>query len=132
MTPLAEVADIETIWRTLTSAETDRAGRLIVVASAVVRRRFSDIDRRIASGAVDAVLAAHVVATMVKRAMTARTPEDAVAESIGEASRSWARGDGHDGDEPVLTDQLAALLASPGGRSTLPRTVRVGMGLPAP
>src|SRR5690349_11329851 len=67
--PFATYADVEARWRPLTSAEQDVATTLVDDASAMVRSRWTDVDSRIASGALTAADVIRVVASMVKRAM---------------------------------------------------------------
>jgi hypothetical protein len=67
--PFAIPEDVEDIWRPLTEQETRIAENLLGRASRMVRRRFSTIDARIASGDLDPKDAADVVSAMVKRAM---------------------------------------------------------------
>jgi hypothetical protein len=67
--PFATPSDVEDRWRDLTDAEEARAEVLLGDASRIVRRRWPDIDARIAAGDLDADDVLMVVAGMVKRAM---------------------------------------------------------------
>jgi hypothetical protein len=72
--PFATPSDVSDRWRPLTDAETTRATVLIADASRMIRRRWPDVDARIASpvgtpGHLDADDLTMIVANMVKRAM---------------------------------------------------------------
>lgn len=75
-TPLAGVADVWALWRTLDPVVEDPvAARLLQFASSIVRNRIPSIDGRIANGTLDPMLVANVVASMVIRHMMAREGE---------------------------------------------------------
>lgn len=73
--PLADVSDLEDIFRPLADSEAATAMRLLAKASAMLRQLQPHIDRRIAqyatdpaaTGALDPMLAAAVTAQIVKR-----------------------------------------------------------------
>lgn len=72
--PFATPTDLAARWRPLTEAETARAAVLLADASRMVRRRWRDIDARIASpetapGHLDAEDVEMIVCGMVRRAM---------------------------------------------------------------
>lgn len=67
--PFATYTDVEARWRPLSAAEEAIADQLAVDASDMIRERWTDIDARIANGAVPASSVTRVVAYMVKRAM---------------------------------------------------------------
>lgn len=73
MATLATSDDVEAAWRPLTDDERSRADALIDRASRKIRRRWPDVDDRIAAGTLDAGDVADVVAEMVQVAMT-QTP----------------------------------------------------------
>lgn len=66
---LASPDDVAELWRALSTEETALARTLIRYASAILRRRVTDLDARVASGDVGADLVALVVARMVLRVM---------------------------------------------------------------
>lgn len=69
-TPLATVEDLEAAWRPLSEQDQARAEALINRASRKVRRRWTDVDDRIAAGTLDAEDISDVVLEMVQVAMT--------------------------------------------------------------
>lgn len=83
--PFATYADVESRWRTLTSAEQGIADQLAIDASEMIRERWTDIDDRIATETIAATSVARVVAGMVKRAMIN-------ADAEGLESRAQAAG----------------------------------------
>jgi hypothetical protein len=132
VTLLATPDDVAAVWRTIQPGEeARRVDHLLAVATARVRQRFAGIDDRIASGDLDEVLVTHVVATLVKRAMTARAGDQPTSEGIGEASRSWTPGGSGD-DALVVDDDLAALLQPVPAGTGRPGTAALGVGLPLP
>lgn len=68
--PFASADDVADRWRPLTPAEYDLATKLTEDASDMVRDRWSDVDDRIESGALNSASVARVVAYMVKDAMS--------------------------------------------------------------
>lgn len=66
---LASIADVEQAWRPLSVDESARVAALIARASRKIRRRWPDVDDRIASGDLSAEVVADVVAEMVQSAM---------------------------------------------------------------
>jgi len=88
---------------------------------------LSPIDDRIADGTVDETIVAHVAAEMVKRYLDARGPNDPIREEAGPFAETWGQGQGA---ALVLTDDDCALLAPTGPRR--PRTINLGLGIPAP
>lgn len=83
--PFATYADVEARWRTLSDAERAAADVLAADASGMIRDRWSDVDARIANGALSSESVTRVVAFMVKRAMIN-------ADSEGLESRSQTAG----------------------------------------
>lgn len=95
--PLAEVADVEAIWRTLEPSETSQAAVLINIASAKLRARLPfDVDARIAlyattprsPGALDPMVVANVVATIVKRVLVNPDGLVSTTQTFGPISES--------------------------------------------
>ncbi len=125
--PFATPADIANIWRPLTDGEQTTATTYLEVASAIIRGRFADIDARIESGAISAVVVRHVAATMVKRVMAQRDPEAPIEEQAGPFRERWekATADGLSLDG----DDLAMLAPRGGGR---PRSHALGLGICPP
>lgn len=74
-TPFATSGDVEARWRTLALDEKLVADQLAIDASAMIRERWSDVDSRIASGALLPASVTRVVAFMVKRAMDRPAPD---------------------------------------------------------
>jgi hypothetical protein len=66
--PFATPEDLQARWRPLDPEETARAAVLLGDASRIVRRRWSDIDARIAAGDLDLEDVVMVVCAMVRRA----------------------------------------------------------------
>lgn len=83
MAAFATPADVEARWRPLTSAEQLVAATLLGDASGMVRARWTDVDARLASGALTADDVTRVVANMVKRAMINGPTEGVEQQSQG-------------------------------------------------
>lgn len=67
--PFATAEDVAARWRTLTSEEVVTANVLAEDASDMIRSRWTDVDARLASGALRPASLRRIVANMVKRAM---------------------------------------------------------------
>lgn len=106
MSNLAEISDVEGAWRPLSDAETLVVTNRLVFASAIVRQRVPDIDDRIASGDIDPVLVAGVVAEAIKRVMI--NPDGKRAETIDDYS--YTRDSALSAGSLYLTDDEIALL----------------------
>ncbi|GAA3405049.1 Gp19/Gp15/Gp42 family protein [Pseudarthrobacter polychromogenes] len=63
--PLAEVADLEKAWRALTVEERPRAEYYLGFSSRLIRRRWSNVDARLAAGDLATEDVADVVVHMV-------------------------------------------------------------------
>lgn len=63
--PLAAVADLEKAWRSLTAEEKPRAEYYLGFSSRLIRRRWSNVDARVAAGDLGAEDVADVVVHMV-------------------------------------------------------------------
>lgn len=87
--PFATAIDLEEVWRPLTTEEEARADALLARASRMIRRRWSNVDDRIASGDLDVEEVSDVVLEMVQVAMTAPLPG---AESTNEQAGPFAFG----------------------------------------
>lgn len=83
--PFATHTDVEARWRPLSSSEILVADTLLVDASSIIRERWTDVDARIASGALSADTLIRIVSQMVKRAMI-------VGDSEGLESQSQTAG----------------------------------------
>lgn len=116
--PLASAEDVEDLWRPLTDTETVRVERLIEKASALLRQATRQtIDTRTAlyataptdPKAVDPVVAATVVATVVKRFISNVDGAVSDTRTIGTVSHSVAyalRGDKNDlRGQMIVTEQ---------------------------
>jgi hypothetical protein len=122
--PLASVEDVADLWRPLTGDETTRVERLIEKASALLRQATrQSIDTRIGlfitdaadPRAVDPLVAATVVATVVKRFISNVDGAVSETQAIGSVSHSVAyalRGDKNDvRGQMIVTDQDLEALA---------------------
>lgn len=87
-TPLATVEDLEAAWRPLSTEEQTRAAALIDRASRKVRRRWTDVDDRIAAGTLDAADVSDVVLEMVQVAMTQTPGVSQTSEGAGPFNQS--------------------------------------------
>lgn len=115
--PLADASDLAGFWRELTSTEVEVAGNLLVVASAIVRRRFPDIDARILAGSLDLVIVRYVLSEMIKSAVAGVSrPVDAKSESesVGPFAHSVTYDTAVALGRLGLAEDLAALLAADG------------------
>lgn len=140
--PLAEVADVEAIWRTLEPTETTQANALIDIASAKLRSALPAVDARIALYgtlpvnplALDPVVVANVVATIVKRVLVNPDGLASTTQTFGpisEARNYEGRSGGDDSDsrgEIRVTaadlDNLLPVLATRRGGL---RSIQVGL-----
>ena len=118
MADLAAVADVEAVWRPLTSDEALRAESLLRFASAVVRRHVPSVDDRITAATLDADLVSGVVATMVTRAM--KNPDGLVARSVEDYTERYA--DARAGLS-LTADELALLAPPTAARTSSVRLV---------
>jgi len=124
MTALAELGDLEDMWRPLSDDEKPRALNLLEKASGLLRQKTRQtIDTRIGlfttdptdPRAVDPQVVATVVATVVKRFLSNVDGAASTTETAGPFSKSTAyvlRGDKNDvRGELVVTDQDIEALA---------------------
>lgn len=90
MDDLAELNDVAAAWRPLTSLETERAKYYLKVASRRIRRRWKDVDARIAAGTLDAEDVSDVVVQLVLGAIDTPPVRGAksFSETVGPMSRS--------------------------------------------
>ncbi|HEY9265503.1 MAG TPA: Gp19/Gp15/Gp42 family protein [Mycobacterium sp.] len=125
--PFADSGDIEAVWRTLTADEQARATKLIEYASRKIRRNVSDVDARIASGALDPLDVEMVVVAMVKRALmnTALEGVESQSQTAGPFAQ-MVRPSNPSGNLYLTKDELASL--SP--RRAAIRTIRTTSGYP--
>lgn len=63
--PLAQIVDLEKAWRALTAEEKPRAEYYLGFSSRLIRRRWSNVDARLADGDLGAEDVADVVVHMV-------------------------------------------------------------------
>lgn len=134
--PLATAAQVAALFRPLTDAEEPVVTAWLAKASRLLRGRFPDLDTRIASGDLDAGLAADAAVNMVLRVV--RIPGalsglgNIKAETTGPFRRDYYGADGTGGGVDVaVTDAEVALLAPKpaGGRRKGAGTIRVQAGL---
>lgn len=102
----------------------DSAAQLLVVASALIRRSFPDIDTRIGNGQLDAELAKFVAVQMVLRVL--RNPAGVRQETIGPSSISYDTSQAS-GQLTLTPDDLGMLAPAPTGIGI--GTARLGAGL---
>jgi hypothetical protein len=82
MADLATVSDVVARWRPLSTAEVNLATILVGDASRMIRRRWSDIDTRIAADPTGIGLDVKIViAAMVRRSMMNRDDEGVKSKS---------------------------------------------------
>lgn len=119
--PYASAQDVAAIWRPLDPAETERADVLARYASAAIRSRLPDTDRRIAEGLLAAEVATLVVVGMVLRVL--HNPGGVVSETVGPWSVQYgARG--ATGTLTLTDEDVALLTGSVGERRGNARAVR--------
>lgn len=134
--PLAQVEDVAAIWRPVTGDEIVRVASLINLASAKVRAAVPfDLDARIAlyatdptdATAVDPVLAAGVVAAIVKRVLVNPDGLQSYTRTVGPYSESRTHGAQGSGSGEVLVTaaDLAELLPRAVGSRV--RTLTTGL-----
>lgn len=124
--PLATVAEVVELFRTLTPAEEGLTKALLRQASTMVRSRPGVI-ARIADGTLDAEMVGHAVVTMVLRVL--RNPGGLRAETVGPFSRTFdttvAAG------QLVISDTELAILNPPSTAGTA-QPARTIMARPGP
>lgn len=142
-TSLADIGDVEDMWRPLTEAEKNRVGRLIIKASTLLRQRMPSVDDRIAAfiadptdpTGLDAASVATVVATVVKRFLVNTDGLTSETKSLGSASitKSYTQrgaAASHQSDArgalAVLDSDLAALNAATPRRAFLGTATATG------
>lgn len=109
---LASLADIEAGHQIVDSNEEGRLGLFLRLGSALLRRRFSTIDARIADLSLDGQLVKDVLVAMVLRAPSIVDPERVRSESVSDDTYSvtYAGVKGPSGMEVWITETEAALL----------------------
>lgn len=122
--PFATVDDVDAL-RPLDSDERDRAGVLLVYASATIRKPMPDIDARIASGDLDADLPRLVAVQMVIRVL--RNPDGVRQETVGPSSISYDTSAAL-GQLVLTDDELAILLPNPTGIGIGTARIAAGLG----
>lgn len=85
--PLATWQELQSSYRQLTEPEQQDATVLLQWASALLRSKCPDLDRRVAAGTLDPDLPRLVVCEMVKRAV--RNPEGLRTDVTGPYSATW-------------------------------------------
>lgn len=106
MSALATVADVEAVWRPLSSAEQGVAQAWLDRASALVRASVQNIDTRVAMDDNYRQLAAGVVVDMALRVL--KNPEGKRQESIDDYS--WTRDNSVAAGNLYLADDELSLL----------------------
>lgn len=96
---LAEITTIEKAWRPLNSAEKPRAEYYLGAVSRQIRRRWRDVDQRLAAGELDADDVSDVVVQLVIAAVdvpAASRKAKSWSESAGIVSKSVSLAGGKD------------------------------------
>lgn len=106
MSALATVADVEAVWRPLSSAEQGVAQAWLDRASALVRASVQNVDTRVAMDDNYRQLAAGVVVDMALRVL--KNPEGKRQESIDDYS--WTRDNSVAAGNLYLADDELSLL----------------------
>ena len=112
--PFATTADIENAWRALTAEETNVAEFWLEFASEVIRAEVPDIDDRIASGDLSAVVARGVTVAMVLRRL--QNPEGfrSVQQAIEDYSETKTRDSALSAGGVYLSEEELCLLRGRG------------------
>jgi hypothetical protein len=118
--PLAEVDDVEAVWRPLDADERAQADRLLVMASGLARQASPALDARVATSHAFATVVAAVVATAVVRVLV--NPDGVTQRAEGPFSATYSSGTGR----LYLTPDEIRLLAPP--VSSLSGVYSVGLG----
>ncbi|MCO4256507.1 Gp19/Gp15/Gp42 family protein [Pseudarthrobacter cellobiosi] len=121
---MADLAQIETVaaaWRPLTSVEVPRATYYLAAASRKIRRRWPDVDSRIAAGTLTEEDVSDVVVQMVLGAVDVVPVRGAksFSEGVGPMSRSATLA-GASSDPLVLEDWMVAVFE--GSSTALPQS----------
>lgn len=123
---LAQVADVEASWRPLSDLERPQAVRLLERASALLRHLAPEVDARVASGALPAVIVAGGVADAVARRLA--NPDGVVsrAETTGPYVESvrYATASSDDGAGLTFPAAFLAMCRAPETSSAV-GTIRV-------
>lgn len=108
MPDLAEIETVEAAWRPLTPAETSRATYYLGSASRKIRRRWPDVDSRIAAGTLAAEDVSDVVVQLVLGAVDVVPIRGAksFSEGAGPMSRSATLAGSSSTDPLVLEDWM--------------------------
>lgn len=112
-TTLAVPDDVAVKWRPLSTAEEQQVTVLLEEASAKLRRAIPNLDTRIGTGEVDAVLARAVVTNAVLRVL--KNPSGVTQQSAGPETASWS-GVRATGEVTITASDVADVLpATTGG-----------------
>lgn len=110
MADFAEMESIEAAWRPLTAAEKPRATYYLGKASRRIRRRWPDVDDRLASGQLESEDVSDVVVELVLGALGGPPIRGAksFSEGVGPMSRSATLAEGRT-DPLFLEDWMVAV-----------------------
>ena len=116
MADLADLPTVESAWRTLTPVERPRAEYYLGAASRAIRRRWPDVDDRLAAGSLDHHDVADVVVQLVIGAVDAPAVRGArtFSEAVGPMSRSVTLQSGKT-DPLVIEEWMVAVFEGRGG-----------------
>lgn len=103
MAELATKDELASAWRPIREKEQERADYWLGAASRRIRRRWRDVDARIASGSLDRADVADVVVHMVMRVMAGPASPDAKAWSVSAGSESQSITQGSARGDDLLT-----------------------------
>jgi len=122
--PFATPDDVDQLFPLGDDPSRDAAAQLLMVASALIRRSYPDIDTRISGGQLDASLPQFVAVQMVLRVL--RNPAGVRQETVGPSSVSYdpSQASGQLALTPADLDMLAP---APTGIGI--GTARLGAGL---
>lgn len=102
--PLAEIDDVEAVWRPLDADERAQADRLLVMASGLARQAVPSVDARVAASAAFSAVVAAVVASAVVRVLV--NPDGVTQRAEGPFSATYSSSSGR---LYLSADELALL-----------------------
>lgn len=114
MADLASSADLAKAWRPIRTSEEERVEYWLGAASRRIRRRWRDVDSRIASGDLHKDDVSDVVVHMVMRVMAGPASPDAKAWSVsaGSESQSVTQGESRGDDFLTIEDWMVDVFES--------------------
>lgn len=121
--PFAKIDDVELAWKTLSAAEKTRAGYWLNAASRKIRRRWKDIDARIAAAQLDPGDVADVVVALVIDVLPSLDNAGVRSMSVqaGSMGRSFTLEDRGNQDRLHLEDWMIEILDGSASRGATPQ-----------